>query len=198
MDTQETYTAFVKSEILVAGPLRKVLPPVKEYLDRNEDGRVVVFDDRTGRLADFSLEGTIEQILDRVAPKQAGPGRPKLGVVCREISLLPRHWEWLEQQPNGASAALRRLVDEARKRDPDKERLRLAIEAVHRFMTTMAGNRPGFEEAIRALFAKDFAKLEQRMRTWPEDIRDYVMNKIRSAQMPSPDQIATSHADETP
>jgi len=96
---------------------------------------------------------------------------PRLGVVSREVSLLPRHWDWLEQQPNGISAALRRLLDEARKRAPGEERARLAREAAGRFMTAMAGNLPGYEEAARALFAKDHERFTQRIAAWPEDVR---------------------------
>jgi hypothetical protein len=92
-------------------------------------------------------------------------------VVSREVSLLPRHWDWLEQQPNGISAALRRLVEEARKRAPGEERARLAREAAARFMTAIAGNLPGYEEASRALFAKDHERFRQRIAAWPEDVR---------------------------
>jgi uncharacterized protein len=95
-------------------------------------------------------------------------------VVAREISLLPRHWEWLEQQPNGASAAIRRLVDEARKRNPEEERKRLAIEAAYRFMTAMGGNLPDYEEATRALFGRNAERLYDLIRCWPPDIRRQV------------------------
>ena len=95
-----------------------------------------------------------------------GPGRPKLGVVAREITLLPRHWDWLAQQKGGASVAIRKLVDEARRVNEDGDRIRLAQEAAYRFMSAMAGNRPHYEEAIRALFAADsasFRKIDRRM-----------------------------------
>ncbi|MFY0534142.1 DUF2239 family protein [Nannocystis pusilla] len=46
-------------------------------------------------------------------PARTGPGRPKLGVVSREVSLLPRHWEWLERQPSGSR---RRCADSSRRR----------------------------------------------------------------------------------
>jgi len=103
-------------------------------------------------------------------PLRAGPGRPRLGVVGREVSLLPRHWDWLEAQPGGASAALRRLVDEARKRDPAQQRIRQAIEAAYRFMTALAGDRPGYEEATRALYAGDRARFASLIAAWPPDV----------------------------
>ena len=110
---------------------------------------------------------------------RTGPGRPKLGVVAREVSLLPRHWERLEQQPNGASAAIRRLVDEARKRDPGEERTRRAIEAAGRFLSAMAGNLPGYEEATRALFGRNRERFDELIRDWPHDIRLHVQCLVR-------------------
>jgi hypothetical protein len=101
-------------------------------------------------------------------------------VVAREVSLLPRHWEWLEQQPNGASAALRRLVDEARKRNPGEERRRLAIEAANRFLTAMAGNLPGYEEATRALFGRNQERFHELIREWPPDIQQYAQRLVET------------------
>lgn len=103
-----------------------------------------IFEDQTGGQVGCDLRGATEEVLARAmpVPHRTGPGRPKLGVTSREISLLPRHWEWLEQQPNGASAALRRLVEEARKREPEKQRARLAMDAANRFLSAMAGYLP--------------------------------------------------------
>ena len=102
-----------------------------------------------------------------------GPGRPKLGVVAREITLLPRHWEWLAQQPGGASVAIRKLVEEARRTGEDKDRIRAGQEAAYRFMSAMAGNKPHYEEAIRALFAGDPVRFEELIAGWPADVRDH-------------------------
>jgi hypothetical protein len=129
------------------------------------------------------LRGSLEEVLARAAPvaPRPGPGRPKLGVVSREVSLLPRHWDWLEQQPNGISAALRRLVDEARKREPDKESARLAREAAGRFMWAVAGDLSGFEEASRALFAGNLQRLAELTRDWPEDVRAHLLRMVGNA-----------------
>ena len=115
-------------------------------------------------------------MLARELPQRpkSGPGRPKLGVVSKEVTLLPRHWAWLEQQPQGISAALRRLVEEASKREPDRQRARLARDAASRFMWSMAGDRPNFEEASRALFAIDRARFDQLVRDWPADVREHL------------------------
>ena len=102
-----------------------------------------------------------------------GPGRPKLGVVAREVTLLPRHWEWLAQQSGGASVAIRRLVEEARRAGEDKDRIRQAQEAAYRFMSAIAGNKPHYEDAIRALFAGEQARFEKLIAEWPADVRDH-------------------------
>lgn len=180
METDDrTYTAFTGDRLLISGPLPTMLLRTKEHLDRASSERVLIFDDLTGQQVEFDFQGTAEEVLARHAPPpRTGPGRPKLGVVSREISLLPRHWEWLERQPNGASAALRRLVEEASKKSPGKERARLARDAIYKVMSAMAGNLPGFEEASRALFASDRARFEELIRDWPADIRDHLARQV--------------------
>ncbi len=174
MENKATYTSFIGTTLLVSGPLDEVLTRVKPFFDRDPGAPILIFNDDSGRQVDFDLRGTLRETLARALPppERPGPGRPRLGVVAREVSLLPRHWGWLEQQPNGASAALRRLVDEARKRNPGEGR-RLAIEAVNRFLTAMAGNLPGYEEATRALFGRNPERFHELMREWPADIRQY-------------------------
>ena len=108
---------------------------------------------------------------DAALPAPRGPGRPKLGVVAREVTLLPRHWEWLAQQSGGASVALRKLVDEARRTGEDRDRVRQAQEAAYRFMSAMAGNKANYEDAIRALFAGEAARFEDLIAEWPADVR---------------------------
>jgi hypothetical protein len=190
MQVARTYTAFAGERLIVSGALETMLLGVKERLDGGELRPVLIFEDQTGTQIDFDFSGTPDQVLARMAehplfasreagPKaQSGPGRPKLGVVCREVSLLPRHWEWLEAQPGGISGALRRLVEEARKRVPNQQRARQAREATSKFMWVMAGNLPGFEEASRALFAKDDQRVAKLARDWPADIRAHLARLI--------------------
>ncbi len=181
MNNEHTFTAFVGERLLAAGDATKVLRRAKTRFDRDHGAALLIFADQSGKQVDFDLRGTLADVLARlpshplfaVNKTPAGPGRPKLGVVSREVSLLPRHWDWLEEQPNGASAALRRLVDEARKRDPAGERARRARDAASRFLTAMAGNLPGFEEASRALFANDAARFADLTSRWPKDVRKY-------------------------
>lgn len=185
MDENTTYTAFHGDRRLATGDLRFLLTQVKEQQD-HLDLPLLIFDDRTGRQVDFNLRGTLEEVLDREAPlpKRAGPGRPRLGIVSREVTLLPRHWAWLEDQPGGASAALRRLIDEARKRDPERERVRQAQQAADRFMAVMVGDRPGFEEASRALYARDAASFQQHSGAWQEEIRAHILHLAAPAFQP--------------
>ncbi|OJW20753.1 MAG: hypothetical protein BGO49_04055 [Planctomycetales bacterium 71-10] len=183
MEEERTYTAFAGEHLVAAGGLRAMLGKVKSYLDDGGEERVLIFEDWTGRQVDFDFRGTPEEVLDRADPggPRTGPGRPKLGVVAREVTLLPRHWEWLERQPSGASAALRRLVDEARKREPGRERARLAREAASKVMWAMAGDLPNFEEASRALFGRDQARFEKLIAAWPKDLRKHLARLVREA-----------------
>jgi uncharacterized protein len=184
MEPAPTFSAFADSRLIASGPLRAVLTETRAWLDRKERAALLIFDDQSGRAVDFDLRGTVAQVLARALPPPDAtprPGRPRLGVVGREVSLLPRHWEWLEQQPNGISAALRRLVDEARKHEPGRQRARAIRDAASRFMTAMAGDLPGFEEATRALFAGDERGVERLVRGWPVDVRGAVMRRVREA-----------------
>jgi len=183
MEEIRTYTAFVGETLIASGALEAMLPVVKAKFDRDASALFLIFEDQSGRQVDFDLRGTVDEVVARAlpAPPRTGPGRPKLGVVSREVSLLPRHWDWLEQQPNGASAALRRLVEEARRRDPGKERARLATAAAGRILSAMAGNLPGYEEASRALYAGNRAHFEELILDWPRDIRAYIQRLVEDA-----------------
>jgi len=186
MEEIRTYTAFVGETLIASGPLEAMLPEVKAKFDRDASALFLIFEDQSGRQVDFDLRGSVDEVVARAlpAPPRTGPGRPKLGVVSREVSLLPRHWDWLEQQPNGASAALRRLVDQARKHEPGKERARLATEAAGRILSAMAGNLPGYEEASRALYAADRVHFEELILEWPRDIRAYIQRRVEDAFFP--------------
>jgi hypothetical protein len=182
MESEQTCTAFKGNTMIASGTLDQVLPELKKRFDADRSTLLLVFDDATGKQVDFDLRGTEAEVLARAIPTQrTGPGRPKLGVVSREISLLPRHWEWLEEQSSGASAALRRLVDEARRREQGRQRARLAMDAAARFMSAMAGNLGGYEEATRALYSKDRARLENLTSKWPRDVRKQMLNLIGDA-----------------
>lgn len=183
---------------------------VKAVMDRDARAMMFVFDDATGWPLDFDLRGTKADVVRRLAshplvsrtepsiPKQSGPGRPKLGVVAREVTLLPRHWEWLNAQPGGASVTLRRLVDEARKTTGTRDGARRAAEAAYRVMSAMAGNERGFEDAIRALFAKDRSRFDASIATWPADVRDYVERLAGPAFRAASERPAASTASASP
>jgi hypothetical protein len=176
----QTATAFDGERRLASGPLIDVAMAVKAATAAGAEGPLLVFDDATGAVIDLDLRGARADIAARLAPAPGDPpepprgrGRPKLGVVGREVTLAPRHWEWLAAQPGGASAALRRLVEDARRSSGAKDRVRLGQEAAYRFMAALAGDRPGFEEAIRALFARDRAAFERHAAQWPGDVSAY-------------------------
>jgi hypothetical protein len=171
-------TAFEGTRRLASGALAEVARAVRAAAG----GPLLVFDDTTGRVIDLDLRGTGEEVAARYAEAGSeaprGRGRPKLGVVAREVTLLPRHWDWLAAQPGGASVALRRLVDTARAATADATERRARQEAAYRVMSAMGGDLPGFEEASRALFAGDPGRLEQRMAAWPGDLRGYILQLL--------------------
>jgi hypothetical protein len=184
--SQNAYIAFEGDRRIASGDLREVARAAKQTLDRRDDVSILVFDDAGSGPIEIDFRGTVQEVLARLpdiirgpvalddapsAPR--GPGRPRLGVVAREITLLPRHWDWLARQPGGASVAIRRLVEEARRTGEGKDRLRQAREAAYRFMSVMAGNKPHYEDAIRALFAGDRERFEELIAGWPADVRDH-------------------------
>lgn len=188
MNTQPAYASFGGDRLIASGPLADVLPKLKAWSDEHPELIALTFEEETGRQVDFDLRGSIEEVAGRIValhqPEPSGPGRPKLGVVAREVTLLPRHWDWLAEQPSGASAALRRLIDEARKESFEKDRSRRAMDATCRFMSAMAGNLVGYESATRALYARDQLLFEGLIASWPDDIRAYALHLGRKAFTP--------------
>lgn len=172
MGTDVFYTAFDGHRRIASGPLRAVASIVKRAIESGAAGPVLIFDDSTGRQTDIDVTGSSST--EAVgAPRSRG--RPKLGVVAREITLLPRHWDWLATQPGGASVALRKLVDEARRTHAEADRRRQTQERAYHFMSAIAGDMPGFEEAARALFAADEERFRKRVAAWPDDVRDHAI-----------------------
>lgn len=170
------FVAFQGSRLVASGDLAGVAEQARMVLDRADQTPVSVFDQSTSELVELDLRGTVEDVRRRYAAPDPAPrprGRPRLGVIPREVTLLPRHWEWLASQPGGASVAIRKLVDGARRTNADRDRVRKAQDAAYRFMTAMAGNQPGFEEAIRALYACNQNRFDQVVENWPADIRDH-------------------------
>ena len=200
MDEQDIQrcTAFEGSRCIASGDLVQVAKKVKEFIDRGEQASVLIFDDVTSEVIEVDFRGTMDDVLKRLekttpriesAAAQLhtdqsplrGPGRPKLGVVSREVTLLPRHWDWLNSQPGGASVALRKLVEEARRVNSGRDKVRHSQEAAYRFMSAMAGNLPGFEEATRALFAGKSESFNDLIDSWPVDIRDHARKLSNAA-----------------
>ncbi len=184
--TTPSCTAFLGHRRVACGPYGEVAQAL-QAADLSAGG-LLVFDDASGALVDFPWPpgyvpaqpvGTSADGPELTA--SAGVGRPRLGVVAREVTLLPRHWDWLAQQRGGASAALRRLVDEARRSQGDQDVQRLTKERAYRFMSAIGGGLPGFEEASRALFANDGAAFAGRTAHWPADVRAHLAWLARDA-----------------
>lgn len=175
MTETSTWTVFEGACRLRTGSPAEAAATAQAALARNAQIDILTFDDATGRVVDLDLRGGPEAVTARYAPQDAprGRGRPKLGVTAREVTLLPRHWDWLAAQPGGASVALRKLVEEARRADGGAAERRTRQEAAYRFMSTLAGDLPGYEEAIRALFAGDSERLSALTDAWPIDVRDH-------------------------
>jgi len=177
-------TVVVGSRIVERGDLAAVAEAARAHREASP----LLIDDETGRTIELDLRGSVEDVLARLTPALPKParGRPKLGVTAREITLLPRHWDWLSTQPGGASAALRRLVEQARRETGASDALRQAQEVTYRVMTTLAGNLHNYEEATRALFAGNRARFDDLTAPWPQDIGDYVRELNARADVPSP------------
>ena len=202
------FIAFEGPRCLACGPLADVALQVKAATEARPLARFMVFNARSSEIVDFDHRGSADEVLARLAlahplvqvlaPPSApatdastddgavprsGPGRPKLGVVAREVTLLPRHWAWLSSQPGGASVALRKLVEQARKDSQSQDQRRLSQEATYRFMSAMAGCLEGFEEAARALFVADRLRFEALLAPWPPDIQNHLQHLAQAAWM---------------
>lgn len=191
-----THTAFVDHALLAAGSLAEVALAARRAADGDPGAAVFIYEDATGRAIDVDTRGTDAEIVARLpAPVEPeaegspalprGRGRPRLGVVAREVTLLPRHWEWLAGQPGGASVALRKLVEQARREHAGADALRRGRDAAYAFMSAAAGNLPGFEEAARALYAGDMARPAAHMAGWPADVRAYALRLAGAADAPA-------------
>ncbi|HYG26090.1 MAG TPA: DUF2239 family protein [Caulobacteraceae bacterium] len=179
-----TVVAFVGPRLIARGPVGGALGAIHAAAAAGEGP--LVFDLADGRAVDLDLRGDLDAARARLAPAEAalekrGPGRPKLGVVAREVTLLPRHWDWLAAQPGGASLALRKLVEAGLKAGEGPDRARRAKEATYRFMTAMAGDRPGYEEATRMLFAGDWTAFDAAVEGWPEGVRETAREMAKGA-----------------
>jgi uncharacterized protein len=180
-------TAFDGVRRIASGAIIDVIHDIQRYLARAPDAGVAVFDDATGERIELDWSSPELQLVAQLtAPRLAtawtatpatetprGPGRPRLGVVAREVTLLPVHWSWLNSQPGGASATLRKLVDEAQKVQEIRESVRRSQEAAYRFMVFAAAGLPGYDEALRAMHAGDPFQFDGSTSAWPEDVRLY-------------------------
>lgn len=188
-NTASSCIAFEGLALIGRGAPAELAPRVKDVVDNPDHGPVLIFDAATSRPIEWDLRGTKDEVAARFAPVEVsrdvepepetptrrGPGRPKLGVVSREVTLLPRHWAWLAEQPGSASVTLRKLVDHARQENAERDRVRRARDASYGFLTAIAGNLPAFEEVCRALFGGDGTSFRRLVAGWPAGIRDHAL-----------------------
>lgn len=199
-------TVFAGHRRLATGDLLTVALAARAALDAGAAGPILAFDDETARQVELDLRGGADEVRARHAARAArpaeaapagdadpaapdaaaprGPGRPRLGVVAREVTLLPRHWAWLAEQPGGASVTLRKLVEAARREAGGRGQVRRAQEVAYRFMTALGGDLPGYEEATRALFAADGARFEAQLAGWPADVAAHARRLAAGAFAP--------------
>ncbi len=204
--SRRTATAFRGTQQLATGDLREVARAVwRAAHDRDgASAALLIFDDETGAVVDLEMRGDESDMLAQldatmaarrpvpaqltgeadVTPVSRGRGRPRLGVVAREVTLLPRHWEWLAAQQGGASVALRRLVDDARRTHAGDDRAAASRNAAYQFMHAIAGDLEHFEDATRALFRGDLERFRSIVAQWPGDVGRYA---LRLAAPPSVD-----------
>ena len=184
METLNTYTAFEDHKILSQGILEDVVLKVKKRLEKSPESQIVIYSDATGKSMDFNFQGSEKEVLKRLevyttpentTEASSGPGRPKLGVISREVSLLPKHWEWLATQSGGASNTLRKLVEENMKKTSGVLTVKTAQERTYKFMSVEAGDLENYEEALRALYRKDKERFTSEIKTWPRDVQKHVL-----------------------
>ncbi len=188
-DREPQWIAFLGARRIASGPRGAVALKAKAAFDRGPEEPLLIFDLNSSRTVEIDFRGTPADVERRLSQDQEaapsverrGPGRPRLGVVGREVTLLPRHWDWLDEQPGGASVALRKLVETARRDLREKDQARASQDSAYRFMSVMAGNCPGFEEAARALFAGQAEQLVQETKRWPKDIREHARKLAAAA-----------------
>lgn len=197
------------SKLIAHATLSAVALEVKRVYERDPNAQILVFDTESSHVIDLDLRGNdteivarlprVEEIKAETGSSQTntdanvdqgvrGRGRPKLGVVPREITLLPRHWDWLNQQPGGASVALRKLVEEARRGSEAKQQARAAMDSAYRFMAGIAGSQANYEEASRALFASDRDSFLDKIATWPSDVSQHLIHLAERAFVLSKDK----------
>lgn len=173
----ETFVVFCGAELLARGSLDAVL---NETYDRAQSAahELIFIQESSGRTVDFDWRGSMDEVIARATSQFAsghpGKGRPKLGVKSREVTLLPRHWSWLDGQSGSRSAVLRKLIDKEMKGSPT-----INVDAIYGAMSTLAGDKENFEEASRALFAQDWARFDQCIQPWPQDLVRYFTNRVQ-------------------
>ncbi len=194
------YVAFFRGKRVIEGSEAEV----SAYLANQSAASVpsqgsdmpLVFDLLSGEQIEIPVAGAVNADPPASPPR---PGRPRLGVVAREVTLLPHDWDWLSQQPGGASVTLRKLVLKARRLSEGPDQVRAAQIVCYRFISAIAGNEPGYEEACRALFSVQEDKFHRCLELWPDDVRRHATQLAQAVFTPAePLADLAPHPDTTP
>lgn len=178
--SESLYVAFNGDRLVARGTAAATMAALEPLA--GDEAQILIFADETSEIVEWQRLAWLAREAAGAPPtERRGPGRPRLGVVAREVTLLPRHWEWLAAQPGGASVALRKLIDQARHANEEGDRKRLARDRAYKLMSALAGDRPHYEEALRALYAGDREKFGAEIAPWPKDVRDYVASRAAAA-----------------
>ena len=172
--TKDTFSAYGPTSCIGQGELTDVALAAHRFLRTHPDQSALILQDSTCQIIDLDLSGD-EALLERKANhypiRSQAPVPDSKDPITGEITLLPRHWQWLAEQGGNASATLRRLIDEAR-RDPKQKadnECRRRQQLTYRFCQALCGDFQGYEDALRALYAADKDSFKTHISTWPAD-----------------------------
>lgn len=179
MSIANRYTAFRGDTRIITDSLFNVALALQKQSEMN----VLVFNDQTGQQIDLDLSGSEDDLKQRYTEVEyvKKVGRPKLGVISREITLQQKHWNWLDQQSSSASAVIRKLIDKELNDPSSESNIMLAKQAIDHFMLAMLGNMPNYEEATRALYQGNKSHFLALIHNYPKDLKVYLELKAQTA-----------------
>lgn len=174
MNTKNTYTAFVGNTRLITDSLLNVALAIKNQ--QHDSAPILIFEDQTGKQIDVNITGSESDIQQRYAELETVKkvGRPKLGVISREITLQQKHWDWLDLQNSSASAVIRKLIDQELNNAQSESNIMMTKQTTDRFMSAMLGNMPNYEEATRALYQGNKEGFLELIQDYPNDLKEYL------------------------
>tara|TARA_B100001013_G_scaffold338302_1_gene259147 strand:+ start:260 stop:835 length:576 start_codon:yes stop_codon:yes gene_type:complete len=173
-----TYIAIHNKSLIAQGELPAV---IREAQRQFPEAEPCLYKLDNGKRVDIDWRGDAEEVIKRLPAALVPPaekrGRPKLGVISKEVTLLPEHWEWLSVQRGGASTTLRRLIDSAMSSMTPAQERRIKQDQLYSMMRVFE-DEAGFEAASRALYRLDEAAFSQAIGNWPEALQAIYQDKF--------------------